>query len=220
MKYKRLISVLLAVLALIPAMMTAGCSEESHIITQHTSRPDGTASSKPYATNNSLTKDDITLTVWESKDGPDEFIRKAGDSFHKLYPNITIEYVNVEIPDAIINLKDKNSTVKRPDLFASPCDMAGALIANDLILPTIDTSFVNTVAMTSARDSVMYGDTMYGYPVSCRWSPKKNGILPALRYTKHGADILPSQPNHKHPLLFYNVQTVRTIYNSQDIYRI
>mgnify|MGYP000787788689 FL=1 len=93
MKYKRSVSVLLAVLALIPAMMTAGCSEESHIITQHTSRPDGTASSKPYATNNSLTKDDITLTVWESKDGPDEFIRKAGDSFHKLYPNITIEYV-------------------------------------------------------------------------------------------------------------------------------
>ena len=167
MKYKRSVSVFLAVLALIPAMMTAGCSEESHIITQHTSRPDGTATSKPYATNSSLTKDDITLTVWESKDGPDEFIRKAGDSFHKLYPNITIEYVNVEIPDAIINLKDKNSTVKRPDLFASPCDMAGELIANDLILPTIDTSFVNTVAMTSARDSVMYGDTMYGYPVSC-----------------------------------------------------
>lgn len=167
MKYKRSASVFLAVLALIPAMMTAGCSEESHIITQHTSRPDGTATSKPYATNDSLTKDDITLTVWESKDGPDEFIRKAGDSFHKLYPNITIEYVNVEIPDAIINLKDKNSTIKRPDLFASPCDMAGELIANDLILPTIDTSFVNTVAMTSARDSVMYGDTMYGYPVSC-----------------------------------------------------
>ena len=109
MKYKRSASVFLAVLALIPAMMTAGCSEESHIITQHTSRPDGTATSKPYATNDSLTKDDITLTVWESKDGPDEFIRKAGDSFHKLYPNITIEYVNVEIPDAIINLKDKNS---------------------------------------------------------------------------------------------------------------
>ena len=97
MKYKKSVSVFLAVLALIPAMMTAGCSEESHIITQHTSRPDGTATSKPYATNYSLTKDDITLTVWESKDGPDEFIRKAGDSFHKLYPNITIEYVNVEM---------------------------------------------------------------------------------------------------------------------------
>lgn len=86
MKYKRLISVLLAVLALIPAMMTAGCSEESHIITQHTSRPDGTASSKPYATNNSLTKDDITLTVWESKDGPDEFIRKSGRQLSQALP--------------------------------------------------------------------------------------------------------------------------------------
>ena len=63
MKYKRSVSVFLAVLALIPAIMTAGCSEESHIITQHTSRPDGTATSKPYATNSSLTKDDITLTV-------------------------------------------------------------------------------------------------------------------------------------------------------------
>ena len=42
--------------------------------------------------------------VWESKDGPDEFIRKAGDSFHKLYPNITIEYVNVEIPLSLIHI--------------------------------------------------------------------------------------------------------------------
>ena len=66
MKYKRSVSVFLAVLALIPAMMTAGCSEESHIITQHTSRPDGTATSKPYATNNSLTKDDITCLLYTS----------------------------------------------------------------------------------------------------------------------------------------------------------
>ncbi|MDE8718648.1 maltose-binding protein, partial [[Eubacterium] siraeum] len=101
------------------------------------------------------------------KDGPDEFIRKAGDSFHNLYPNITIEYVNVEIPDAIINLKDKNSTIKRPDLFASPCDMAGELIANDLILPTIDTSFVNTVAMTFAGNRVAVHSIAVHHGIPC-----------------------------------------------------
>ena len=81
MKYKRAFAALLAVLM---CTVTAGCSEGSHIITQHTSRTDNAGSSKPYATDDSLTRDDITLTVWESKDGPDEWIKKAGESFNSL----------------------------------------------------------------------------------------------------------------------------------------
>ena len=81
MKYKRSVSVLLAVLALIPAMMTAGCSEGSHIITQHTSRPDGTATSKPYATNSSLTKDDITLRYGSQRTAPMNLSEKRETAF-------------------------------------------------------------------------------------------------------------------------------------------
>lgn len=166
MKYKRITAVILTVSV---ALLTAGCSGGSHIITQnqHTSRSDTSAASKPYAVNESLTKDKITLTVWESKDGPDEFIRKAGDSFHELYPNITVEYVNVENTDSTKELLKKESTVKKPDVFAAPSDMIGELAANKLINPTDDSQFVNTTALTLAREAVIYNDIMYGYPVSC-----------------------------------------------------
>lgn len=43
---------------------------------------------------------DVTLVVWESTGGPDEFIKQAGEAFTKLYPHIKIEYVNVELGDA------------------------------------------------------------------------------------------------------------------------
>jgi len=43
---------------------------------------------------------DVTLTVWESTGGPDEFIKQAGEAFTKLYPHIKINYVNVELGDS------------------------------------------------------------------------------------------------------------------------
>lgn len=164
MKYKRAFAALLAVLM---CTVTAGCSEGSHIITQHTSRTDNAGSSKPYATDDSLTRDDITLTVWESKDGPDEWIKKAGESFNSLYPNIHIEYVNVELTEATTELLNEKSTVKRPDVFAAPGDMTGELAENKLILPTEDTTIVNTTALGLAREATIYNGVMYGYPTSC-----------------------------------------------------
>lgn len=165
MKYKRAAAALLAVLM---CAVTAGCSGGSHvIITQHTSRTDGISESKPYKTDDSLTKDDITLTVWESKDGPDEWIKKAGESFNLLHPNIHIEYVNVELKESTTELLDTESTVKKPDVFAAPGDMTGELVKNKLVLPTEDTDIVNTTALELARKATVYNDVMYGYPMSC-----------------------------------------------------
>lgn len=165
MKYKRAAAALLAVLM---CAVTAGCSGGSHvIITQHTSRTDGISESKPYKTDDSLTKDDITLTVWESKDGPDEWIKKAGESFNSLYPNIHIEYVNVDLKESTTELLDTESTVKKPDVFAAPGDMTGELVKNKLVLPTEDTDIVNTTALELARKATVYNDVMYGYPMSC-----------------------------------------------------
>ena len=163
MRYKRAI----AMLAVLICTVTAGCSESSHIIIQHTSRTDDVSSSKPYATDDSLTRDDITLTVWESKDGPDEWIKKAGESFNLLYPNIHIEYVNVDLKESTPELLDTESTVKKPDVFAAPGDMTGELVKNKLVLPTEDTDIVNTTALEIARKATVYNDVMYGYPMSC-----------------------------------------------------
>lgn len=163
MRYKRAI----AMLAVLICTVTAGCSESSHIIIQHASRTDDVSSSKPYATDDSLTRDDITLTVWESKDGPDEWIKKAGESFNLLYPNIHIEYVNVDLKESTPELLDAESTVKKPDVFAAPGDMTGELVKNKLVLPTEDTDIVNTTALEIARKATVYNDVMYGYPMSC-----------------------------------------------------
>lgn len=163
MRYKRAI----AMLAVLICTVTAGCSESSHIIIQHTPRTDDASSSKPYATDDSLTRDDITLTVWESKDGPDEWIKKAGESFNLLYPNIHIEYVNVDLKESTMELLDTESTVKKPDVFAAPGDMTGELVKNKLVLPTEDTDIVNTTALELARKATVYNDVMYGYPMSC-----------------------------------------------------
>lgn len=164
MRYRRITAALFAVLI---GTVIAGCSEESHIITQHTSRSDYNGNSTPYSTDDSLTKDDITLTVWESKDGPDEWIKEAGESFNALYPNIHIEYVNVELKDAANEIVNENSSVKKPDVFAAPGDMTGELVENQLILPTGDTNVVNTTALALAREATVYNDVMYGYPVAC-----------------------------------------------------
>lgn len=163
MRYKRAI----AMLAVLICTVTAGCSESSHIIIQHTPRTDDASSSKPYATDDSLTRDDITLTVWESKDGPDEWIKKAGESFNLLYPNIHIEYVNVDLKESTTELLDTESTVKKPDVFAAPGDMTGELVKNKLVLPTENTDIVNTTALELARKATVYNDVMYGYPMSC-----------------------------------------------------
>lgn len=163
MRYKRAI----AMLAVLICTVTVGCSESSHIIIQHTPRTDDVSSSKPYATDDSLTRDDITLTVWESKDGPDEWIKKAGESFNLLYPNIHIEYVNVDLKESTPELLDTESTVKKPDVFAAPSDMTGELVKNKLVLPTEDTDIVNTTALEIARKATVYNDVMYGYPMSC-----------------------------------------------------
>lgn len=163
MRYKRAI----AMLAVLICTVTAGCSDSSHIIIQHTPRTDDASSSKPYATDDSLTRDDITLTVWESKDGPDEWIKKAGESFNLLYPNIHIEYVNVDLKESTMELLDTESTVKKPDVFAAPGDMTGELVKNKLVLPTEDTDIVNTTALELARKATVYNDVMYGYPMSC-----------------------------------------------------
>ena len=39
----------------------------------------------------------VTLTVWESTNGPDEFIKRAGEAFEATHPNIKIKFENVEI---------------------------------------------------------------------------------------------------------------------------
>lgn len=120
------------------------------------------------------TKNNIELTVWESTEGPDEFIQAAGASFTKLYPNITIKYVNVESADAQTKIALDGPSGNGPDLFAAAHNIMGALVAGGYVkeIPDAVASTVKDAVDESAAkgatlfDSESGEGTMYGYPVS------------------------------------------------------
>ncbi|MBQ9539729.1 MAG: maltose ABC transporter substrate-binding protein, partial [Treponema sp.] len=77
------------------------------------------------ASSGSSSSDKVTLTVWESLQGPDEFIKQAGQAYSKLHPNVTVEFVNVELGDAAGQIALDGPALVGPDLFAAPHDKLG-----------------------------------------------------------------------------------------------
>ena len=119
------------------------------------------------------TKDDIELTVWESAEGPDEFIEKAGEYFTKLYPNIKIKYVNVESTDANSKIVLDGPSGTGADVFACAHDTIGVMAASGAIEPVPDSE--KEIVAGSCLESALQGATLnesdgssvlYGYPVS------------------------------------------------------
>lgn len=119
------------------------------------------------------TTDKIELVVWESLDGPDEFIEEAGKYFTQLYPNITIRYVNVESTDANAKIVMDGPGGNGPDLFATAHNNAGVMAAGAHIEPIPDSE--KDIVAASCTASALQGatlnmadgsSTLYGYPVS------------------------------------------------------
>ncbi len=110
--------------------------------------------------------ENVTLTVWESTNGPDEFIKQAGAKFHETHPNITIKYVNVELGDAIGQIALDGPAGKGPDVFAAPHDRLGTLVSGGHVLPTVNPDEVRAKVLSACSTALTYNGTMYGYPVS------------------------------------------------------
>jgi arabinogalactan oligomer/maltooligosaccharide transport system substrate-binding protein len=109
---------------------------------------------------------EVTLTVWESTGGPDEFIKQAGEAFTKLYPHIKINYVNVELGDSTGQIAWDGPAGVGPDLFAAPHDKLGELVVGGHVMPTADPDEVGAQVLESCRTALTYDGVMYGYPVS------------------------------------------------------
>lgn len=109
---------------------------------------------------------DVILTVWESTGGPDEFIEQAGEAFTKLYPNIKINYVNVELGDSTTQIAWDGPAGVGPDLFAAPHDKLGELVVGGHVMPTAGLEEVGAKVLDSCRNALTYDGVMYGYPVS------------------------------------------------------
>ncbi|MBU3805032.1 MAG: maltose ABC transporter substrate-binding protein [Candidatus Cellulosilyticum pullistercoris] len=158
MKLKKV--ALLTVMCMVGAM-GVGCGNNGEGVAAST-EPSGNKSE----TEVNITSDPVTLTVWESTGGPDEFIKQAGEAFTKQYPNITIEYVNVELGDTTTQIALDGPAGVGPDVFAAPHDKLGELVSGGHILATKDADKVAQTALGACTSALTYDGKMYGYPVS------------------------------------------------------
>ncbi len=114
----------------------------------------------------SLTTEKITLKVWESSGASGDFIKQAGIAFSEKYPNITIEYENVELGDSSAQIPLDGPAGIGPDVFATPSNTIGVLVTSGHILPVENLSDISGKVAQSCEDSVFYNSNFYGYPIS------------------------------------------------------
>jgi arabinogalactan oligomer/maltooligosaccharide transport system substrate-binding protein len=108
----------------------------------------------------------VELTVWESTNGPDEFIKQAGETYTALHPNVTVKFVNVELGDSVNQIALDGPAGVGPDLFAAPHDRLGELVTNGHILTTADPGAINSRILGACLTATTYNGKQYGYPVS------------------------------------------------------
>lgn len=166
---KKAISLTLA--AAMSVGLLAGCGGSS---SSASTAADSTAPAETTATQEGgekyqgipLSSDPVTLKVWESTAGADEFIKQAGAAFNELYPNINIEYINVEMGDAQGQIALDGPTGNGPDLFAAPNNTAAVLVSSGLVLPTAQQNYVKTMLTDGSLTAMTYEDELYGVPIA------------------------------------------------------
>lgn len=126
-----------------------------------------------------LTSEPITLKVWESTSGADTFVIEAGKRFNELYPNIRVEYENVEMGDALGKVLLDGPSGNGPDLFAAPNNTASTLVSSGLVMPTTSTlvddkveiipearAYAENLLTAGSVTAMTYQDELYGVPIA------------------------------------------------------
>ena len=125
-----------------------------------------TGCSKKEGASVKKSNEKVVLTVWESLQGPDEFISQAGDAYSKSHPNVEIKFVNVELGDAAGQIALDGPAGVGPDIFAAPHDKLGELVNGGHILPTVNADAVKQAVLGACSQALTYDGKMYGYPIS------------------------------------------------------
>ena len=120
---------------------------------------------------------EIHIRVWESKNGIDEFIKKAGKAYTALHPNVIVDFINVELHNTVTALTADAPNGLAPDIIAAPHDNLGSLVSQKLILPTENPKDISKQVLGACSKALTYNGTMYGYPASAETY--------ALFYNKH-----------------------------------
>ncbi len=161
---KRFLAILITIF-FVGSLLTACAKEEKPADTNDTIQPtEAPAQEATKAPEQS--SEPVTLTVWESNSGPDEFIKQAGAAFTAKYPNITIEYVNVELGDSTSQIALDGPAGVGPDLFAAPHDKLGELVSGGHVLATTNADTIKAQVLGACSTALTYDGTMYGYPIS------------------------------------------------------
>ena len=113
-----------------------------------------------------VSSEKIVLTVWESANGPDEFIKQAGEAFTALNPNIEIQYKHVWSQNAVGQIKYDGPFGIGADLFAAPHDQLPDMVSSGLVLPVVNPEKIKDLLLDASIKGASYDGTMYGYPVS------------------------------------------------------
>lgn len=163
---KKRMNALVLVLVLVVSLLAACGSKDNGATDDNGNTNPTTAPTTGEDTGNDVSTEPVTLKVWESTGGPDQFIQQAGEAFNKKYPNITIEFVNVELGDSTTQIALDGPAGVGPDLFAAPHDKLGELVSGGHVLKTANKEDVTSRVLGATSTALTYENEMYGYPVS------------------------------------------------------
>ena len=106
----------------------------------------------------------VTLKVWESAGPEKDFIIWAGKQFSKTNKGVKVTFEPVEATDARAKIELDGPAGVGADVFVTPHDHIGALVAGGHVLENPNKAYLNDF-IDSAKMAATYGGKVYGYPL-------------------------------------------------------
>lgn len=174
MKGKKILSFLLVAMMIFALV---GCGA------QDTDNAAGTGETPAPATDEMKPEEGAKLVVWESQGPEGEWVKYVGEKFKEKY-GVEVVYEEVPSVDSLKKLTTDGPAGVGADVFASPHDKVGELVATGLARPNeITADRVQNDFMKAAADGVSMDGVVYGFPTGIETY--------ALFYNK---DLIPNAP--------------------------
>ena len=106
----------------------------------------------------------VELKVWESSGPEKEYVMWAARNYRKVNKNVRIVYEPVESTDARAKIELDGPAGVGADIFVTPHDHIGALVAGGHVLPVSNPNYINDF-IDSAKTAATYEGKVYGYPL-------------------------------------------------------
>ena len=104
------------------------------------------------------------LKVWESSGPEKEYVMWAAKNYRKVNKNVRIVYEPVESTDARAKIELDGPAGVGADIFVTPHDHIGALVAGGHVLPVSNPAYINDF-IDSAKTAATYEGKVCGYPL-------------------------------------------------------